>query len=96
MIDDIKTIMDLILALFDRCGEARRLRTSAGHVQSTVDRFKYLVEAHGLKLAQVPGLIPSELSIRLAQFKDDESIAETLTPDFLASSACRYEGLRNE
>ena len=76
--------MDLILALFDRRSEARRRQTPANHVQSTADRFKYLVEAHGLKLAQIPGLLPYELSVRLAQFKDDESIVETLTPDFLA------------
>ena len=83
MIDDLKAILETIQGLLDRRDDARRRETPAVHVQASVDRFKYLVVAHGLKLAQIPGLVPSSLPIRLSQLKNDESIAEILTPDFL-------------
>jgi hypothetical protein len=87
MINNLKTLVELLFALRDRRDEARRRKSLAGHVQPAVDRFKLLAKSHGLTLAQVSGLLPRELAIRLSQFKDDAAIAETLTPDFLAWAA---------
>lgn len=87
MLSGINSLFGSFLSLWDRRRAARLERTTAGHVQSTVDRFKYLVEAHGMTLAQFCGMLPKEWSVRLAQFKDDVAILELLTPTFLEWTA---------
>lgn len=68
--DGIKTVVELLLGLRDRRDDARRRKSLAGHVQPAVDRFKLLAKSHGLTLAQVSGLLPRELAVRLSQLTE--------------------------